>query len=229
MKKTATTTAKTTEIAEPAPVKLMDIDAKVKHMIVTLEGDGDLILNKMNARNERLLLAEDRKSVSERPNVWEDIITAIHWEKPLETENTYEDCNEEMMHKLLKENKPCISAFAFKKSFGDATVRNEIDTYSTKINTAVNVVAVGGLTPIKFGGWSVERRLMSPKKGKPLTVHLNHFHNWSTDIQIDYMDHVFSRDQILNIINLAGFGLGIGSGRTSGYGRYHITNVVEFT
>lgn len=208
-------------------VGLLDIEGKVKHMLVTIEGDGDLILNKMNARNERMLTAEDRKSVSERPNVWEDIITAIHWQKPLECEDTYTDCNEEMMHSLLKENCPCISGFAFKKSFGDATVRNEIDTYATKINTAINVVANGGLVPVEFGGWSVERRLMSPKKGKPVTVHLNHFHNWKTTLQIDYMDHVFSRDEILNIINLAGFGLGIGSGRTSGYGRYHITEVKE--
>ena len=31
--------------------------------------------------------------------------------------------------------------------------------------------------------------------------------------------------QIVNTINLAGFGLGIGSGRTSGYGRYHVVDV----
>ena len=208
-------------------MELMDISAKVKHMLVTIKGDGDLILNKMNARNVRLLTAEDRKSVSERPNVWEDIITSIHWLHPLECKNTYTDCNEEMMNQLLANNKPCIPSFAFKKSFGDATVRNEIDTYATKINTAVNVVAPGGLVPITFSGWYVEQRLMSPKKGKPLTVHLNHFQDWSAEFQIDYMDHVFSRDQILNIINLAGFGLGIGSGRTSGYGRYHITEVKE--
>ena len=126
-------------------MELMDISAKVKHMLVTIKGDGDLILNKMNARNVRLLTAEDRKSVSERPNVWEDIITSIHWLHPLECKNTYTDCNEEMMNQLLANNKPCIPSFAFKKSFGDATVRNEIDTYATKINTAVNVVAPGGL------------------------------------------------------------------------------------
>ena len=208
-------------------MELMDIAAKVKHMLVTIKGDGDLILNKMNARNERWLIIGRDSGLEEKPNVWEDIITSIHWLHPLECENTYTDCNEEMMNQLLANNKPCLSSFALKKSFGDATVRNEIDTYATKINTAVNVVAAGGLVPITFGNWYVEQRLMSPKKGKPLTVHLNHFQDWSAEFQIDYMDHVFSRDQILNIINLAGFGLGIGSGRTSGYGRYHITEVKE--
>lgn len=34
-----------------------------------------------------------------------------------------------------------------------------------------------------------------------------------------------SLEQIINIINLAGFGLGIGSGRSSDYGRYHVENI----
>lgn len=208
--------------------EMIDIQGLVKHMIITIEGDGDLILNKMNARNTRGLLAEDRKKIAERPNPWEDIITAIHWLNPIKVEDTYTECNEELMHKLLEENKPCIPAFAFKKSFGDSVVRNEIDNYATKINNAINVVAPKGLVPITFDSWDVEERLMSPRTGKPVTVRLNHFHNWSAELQIDYMDHVYSRDQILNIVHLAGFGLGIGSGRSSGYGRYHIAGIKAF-
>ena len=220
--------AKKTAVKSEHEVELMDIQANVKHMLVTIEGDGDLILNKMNARNERWLTGGRDNGVVERPNIWEDIITSIHWRDSVNCEDTYTQCDEEMMHRLLKENKPCISAFAFKKSFCDAVFRNEIDKNKTKIDTAINVVANGGLVPTEFGGWSVERRLMNPKRNSPITVHLNHFHNWKATFQIDYMDHVFSRDQILNIINLAGFGLGIGSGRSSGYGRYHITNVEVF-
>lgn len=212
-------------IKDESTVELMNIEAKVKHMLVTIEGDGDLILNKMNARNERKLLADDRNSVDERPNIWEDIVTSIHWEKPLKCEDTYTECNEEMFNDLRKNNKPCITAFGLRQSIGDAVVRNEIDNYSTKIKNAINVIAPGGLIPVEFGGWSIEKRLMSPKKGKPVTVHLNHLHNWRAKFQIDYMDHVYSRDQILNFVNLAGFGGGIGSGRTSGYGRYHIVQV----
>ena len=35
----------------------------------------------------------------------------------------------------------------------------------------------------------------------------------------------YSLEQIIQVIGLAGFGGGIGSGRTSGYGRYHIVGV----
>lgn len=207
--------------------KLIDIDTKIKQMIVTIQGDGDLICNKMNARNFRKLIAEDRKSINEKPNFWEDVITSIHWRDPLPMKNTYTESNEEIMHTLLSNNAPCISAFGLKRSFGDAVIRNEIDKYRTKIDNAINVVARNGLVPISFSGWECEQRPMSPQRGSAISVVLNHFHNWKAEFQIDYMDHVFSRDQILNIVNLAGFGLGIGSGRTSGYGRYHIVEIKE--
>lgn len=199
-------------------------EARVKTAIIAIEGDGDLVLNKMNARNTRALIAEDRKKVREVPNVWEDVITAIHWRDGLPTKDTYNDCTEEMLCKMLNENAPCITAFGLKKAINSAVVRNEIDKYSTKIDTAVNVVADKGLIPIEFTKYSIDERLMSPKKGSPVTVRLNHFSGWKAKFRIDYTDHVFSLEQILNIINLAGFGNGVGSGRSSGYGRFHITN-----
>ena len=99
---------------------------KIKHAIITIEGDGDLVLNKMNARNRRQLMADDRKKVKEAPNPWEDIITAIHWRDDLPCEDTYTECNEAMLKELLANNAPCISAFGLKKSFGQAVVRNVI-------------------------------------------------------------------------------------------------------
>lgn len=198
---------------------------EVKHATIFIEGDGDLVLNRMNAWATRVLMADDRNQVRQVPNVWEDIITAIHWRDGIPCQDTYKDCTEEMLKKMLLENAPCISAFGLKKSFGQAVVRNEIDTYATKFDNAVNVVADKGLVPIKFAEWSLDERLMSPKRGAPVTVRLNHFTGWSASFRIDYTDHVFSLEQIVNIINLAGFGLGIGSGRTSGYGRYHVVDV----
>jgi hypothetical protein len=197
----------------------------VKHAVVSIEGDSDLVLNKMNSRNTRTLLADDRKKVREVPNVWEDIATAIHWRDPLPFTDTYAEIDEAAFYELLAHNAPCISAFGLKKSFGQAVVRNEIDTYATKFDNAVNVIAERNLVPITFQTWSVDERLMSPKRGAPVTVRPSHFSGWAAAFQIDYTDHVYSLEQIVNIINLAGFGLGIGSGRTSGYGRYHVTDV----
>lgn len=198
-------------------------------MTVTIEGDGDLVLNKMNASNSRQLLADDRKAQAlfeaQHKNKWEDVITSIHWRDGIPTEDTNTECTEEMFYQMLKDNAPCISAFGLKKSWGQAVVQNEVDKYSTKFNNAVNIIATGGLVPIRFTEWRLDERLMSPKRGAPVTTRLNHFIGWSADIQIAYTEHVYSLNEIITIINYAGFGLGIGSGRTSGYGRYKVVNV----
>lgn len=205
------------------------IPMNVKYATVTIVGEGDLVLNKMNASNARTLLCEDRKKQalweSQHKNKWEDIITSIHWRDGIPCEDTNADCNEEMFYKMLAENAPCITAFGLKKSWGQAVVQNEIDKYSTKFNNAVNIIATGGLVPIKFAEWRLDERLMSPKRGAPVTTRLNHFVGWSAEVKISFTDHVYSADEIVNIINCAGFGLGIGSGRSSGYGRYSVSNV----
>lgn len=207
----------------------------VKHATVVIEGAGDIVLNKMNASNTRQLIADDRKAQAvweaQHKNKWEDIITSIHWKNPIPTTGddddglaTNRECSEEMFYEMLKNNAPCISAFGLKKSWGQAVTRQEIDKYSTKFDSAVNIVAAGGLIPIKFAEWRLDERLMTPKRGAPITTRLNHFIGWSAEIPIEFTTNVFSETEILTIINYAGFSLGIGSGRTSGYGRYKVVD-----
>ena len=197
----------------------------VKSARIFIEGDSDLVLNKMNARNTRVLTADDRKKIREVPNKYEDIITAIHWRDGIPTDDTYANCDAQMLADMLKNNAPCITAFGLKKSFGQAVVRNEIDKYATKFDNAVNVIAAKGLVPVTFAEYAIDEKLMSPKRGAPINVILSHFIGWKSEFTISYTDHVYSLEQIVNIINLAGFGLGIGSGRSSGYGRYHVVDV----
>ena len=194
----------------------------VKTMQITIAGDGDLVLNKMNDVTARLLTdaRKDKAKSTQKPNIWESIITSVHWYngKPA-------DFSEEGLQDALANNKPCITAFALKKSFGDAVVRNELDKYKTKFDASVNIIAKGGLVPVSFTEYNLDEKLMSPKKGAPVLVHLNRFSGWSAEFEVQFMENVYSAEQIVNIINLAGFGLGIGSGRSSGYGRYHVVSV----
>lgn len=206
-------------------IKMTDLNSKIKHAIISIEGTSDLVLNKMNARNTRALMAADRKQIREIPNVWEDLITAIHWRDPLPMTDTYTQSTAEMMAKLLNENAPCITAFGLKKSFGQTVVRTGTDKYSTSFDASLNITSEGGLVPVKFATWRYTEQLMSPKRGAPVTVDLNHFIWWSAQFQIDYLEGVYTRDKLIDIINLAGFSIGIGSGRTSGYGRYKVTAV----
>lgn len=194
----------------------------IKQARITIAGDGDLVLNKMNDCSARKLTDERKNKAKDTAatNVWEEVITSMHWYGGKPT-----DFTEEGLREALTNNAPCITAFGLKKSFGQAVVQNKIDTYATKFNAAVNVIAKGNLVPIKFVEHFIDEKLMSPKKGAPVLVRLNRFSGWSAMFTIQYTENAYSLEQILNIIRLAGFGNGIGSGRTSGYGRYHIESV----
>ena len=194
----------------------------VKQVTVKIVGDGDLILNKMNDVSARQLTDQRKNKAKdmEVPNEWEQIITALHWRDGKPT-----DFSEQGLIDALKNNAPCITAFGLKKSFGEAVVRNEIDKFKTKFDPSVNIIAKGNLVPIKFTEHYIDEKLMSPMRGKPVLVRMNRFSGWSAEFTIQFTENVYSLEQIINIINLAGFGLGIGSGRTSGYGRYHVEEV----
>lgn len=193
-----------------------------KSVKVRIVGDSDLVLNKMNDVTRRDLIdkRKDKAKNLEKPNEWEQIITSMHWYKGTPT-----DFSEEGLRKAFVNNAPCISAFGLRKSFGDAVVRNEIDKYKTKFDASVNIITRGNLIPITFAEHYIDEKLMSPKLGSPVLVRLNRFVGWSAEVEISYLDTVYSLEQIINIINLAGFGLGIGSGRSSGYGRYHVESI----
>lgn len=194
----------------------------VVHAKITIAGDGDLVLNRMNAPTVRALTdaRKDRAKSMEKPNEWEQIITSMHWRDGTPTE-----FSEEGLRDALTHNAPCISAFGLKKSFGQAVVRGGIDKYSTKFDAGVNIVASGGLVPITFTEHYIDEKLMSPKRGAPVLARLNRFTGWRATFEVACVETTFSIDAVTNIINLAGFGLGIGSGRSSGYGRYHVVDV----
>lgn len=200
---------------------------EVKNAQIFIVGDSDLILNKVNARYERELREIDNgnKTVKETPNVWEDIITSVKWNIPYPVSDTYREMDEQTYYYMLEHGKPCISSYGLWKSIGDAVVRNEIDTYATKIKNAVNIIAKDNSIPISFTEAAVDNRVMPLKKGGHTMTKLNRFSGWSCDFTIRYTENVYTLNQIINFINLAGFGLGIGSGRSSGYGRYHVVDV----
>ena len=57
---------------------------EIKTARVKIVGDTDLILNKTNARYERecAAVAAGKTVTKEQPNDWEDILTAVRWDKP---------------------------------------------------------------------------------------------------------------------------------------------------
>lgn len=192
---------------------------------IKIVGDSDLILNKMNDVTMRELIGirKDEVTSLEKANVWEQIVTSIHWlyGKP-------DIFSEESFKEMLSNNKPCISAYGMQQQLGKAIVRNKIEQYSTCFHANVQVIGEGdNLIPIRFSEHHLDEKLMNTKGRKKSTVlaRLNRFSGWSAEFSVRYMERIYGLSSIITIINLAGFGLGIGSGTTSGYGRFHVESV----
>lgn len=198
-------------------------------ILIKLVGDSDLVLNKMTDSTAREMSADDRKKAHQieenTRNVWEDAITALHWRDPKPYTDKSE-CTEEMfLDMLYHSNAPCISAHGLKESWKSAVVRMGLDTYSTKFDFQVNINH--DLLPITFAGYERDVKPMKQKQGNSmLTAKLHRFVGWECVVPVTYIKNgVYGVETILSVIENAGFGLGIGSGCKSGYGRYHIENV----
>ena len=200
---------------------------EIKLATVKIVGDTDLVLHRVNARYARecAAVADGRTVKKEQPNYWEDVITSVRWNIPYPVEDTYKELKEEHFDWMLTHGKPCISAFGLYKSFGDAVVQNEIDNYSTKIKSAITVLSDNDNIPVNFESAYLDEVLMPLKKSGHTMATLMKFRGWSAAFEIRYTENVYNLNQLINIINLAGFCKGIGSGRPSGYGRYHVEDV----
>ena len=100
-----------------------------------------------------------------------------------------------------------------------------LDSKGTTFTANVQVTAEDGLIPIEYVEHVLDEKLLPSNTvaRTPVRSLQNRFIGWSAVITIKYVDNgQFSLEQILQIIGLSGFGIGIGSGRTTGYGRYHI-------
>ena len=204
----------------------------VNYAKITIVGDTDLILHKMDAVNRQALIdkqkgKEKKKKQGEGINQWMQAITTLRWRDATKIDCQPEKWTEEEYYRLLEEDAPCISGFGLKKSIGQAVTRLGFETYSTNFNASVQVVEEN--IPITFAKCELHEKLIPAPTGSPMLTYINQFSGWGATFTIRYIENYYSFEQILNFIKYAGFSIGIGSGRpgkaSSNYGTYHIENV----
>lgn len=195
---------------------------------ITIAGDSDLILNKMRDSTTQELADKQEGKVQgtkKAVNMYEHLVGSIHWLKGEETNYT-----EEGWKNALQNNVPGYPSSGMKKALCDAVVRVLGETYSTKFNA--NVQILDSFLPIEFESSSYDKSLFSPQRGSPVLCYRNVFRNWKTSFTIKYIPDNYSLDQIIEVINCAGFACGIGSHRPSSKGgsngMFHVVSVEEF-
>ena len=112
-----------------------------------------------------------------------------------------------------EDNKYGVPAAAFMGSILDAAVACDIP--KTKIKRAFKIL--GDILPLKYV--KVVKRVDTVRRSgmtaAPDIRHRPEFHGWSCTLNIQYDMNQVSADQIINLINQAGFSSGIGDWRPS--------------
>ena len=199
-----------------------------------LIGDTDLILHKRSRYYEQAECwkqAHDKGAkmpeiYNQSKNIWEGLITGIHWEKPIEFHD--EDISlytQEEWESYMKNNRPCILTQAFKKAFTETFItffKDSTGKKGTDIKRSLSMA--GSICPVTFSDVEVVSNIV-PTSGisaSPVLCSSNVFHNWRTTIEVSCPDIVFPHETVLQLIETSGKYIGIGTQRANGNGRYHI-------
>lgn len=199
-----------------------------------LIGDTDLILHKRSRYYEQAECwkqAHDKGTkmpeiYNQSKNIWEGLVTGIHWEKPIEFHD--EDISlytQEEWESYMKDNRPCILTQAFKKAFTETFItffKDSTGKKGTDIKRSLSMA--GSICPVNFESVEVVSNIV-PTSGisaSPVLCSSNVFHNWRTTIEVSCPDIVFPHETVLQLIETSGKYIGIGTQRVNGNGRYHI-------
>lgn len=215
---------------------------KIKKMIVSIVGDTDLVLcakSRSFAREQMFIQSmppgtkvPDELSDRLNHNMWEKLITSIHWLHPIEFhDDDYSKYSEEEWTNYMETNSPCILGKAFKDSlkeafiscgFKDATGKNGTDFTRT--------VSFDTLNPIVFAKAGFDRHLAATNDMKHTNVltEQNVFYGWKCDVRLEYLETAFPQKTLIQMFNFAGKLIGIGARRGEGYGRYRVEKTETF-
>jgi hypothetical protein len=89
-------------------------------------------------------------------------------------------------------------------------------------NIKEGVTIVGDVLPLKFKKQEVLTHWgrTSGMKGSPRKIMRNAFYDWSVDLEIQYNQNNLSAEQIVNVLNWAGFHIGVGGFRKERTGNF---------
>lgn len=213
---------------------------KETKMHIQLIGDSDLILHgrsRYYVQSEVWKQSHDKGAeppaiYKQGKNVWEQLITSIHWKQPIQFHD--EDImlyTEDEWKDYMQNNQPCILAIAFYKSFVESFItffKDSIKKNGTDVKRALNME--GTLFPITFSEVEVQHSIVPTQGGKSggsssVIASYNLFHGWKCEIDISCPNIAFPYETVLSIVQTTGRYIGVGSQRMNGYGKYHIGDI----
>lgn len=210
---------------------------KTTRILVTLAGDTDLILCKKARSFEREeMFKQSHPKGTKIPaeyqqpfNMWEKLITSIHWQKPIEFhDDDYSLYTQEEWEKYMRENTPVILGKAFKDSLAEAFKSCGYKDATGKAGTDfARTMKFSQYNPVTFAQAYYDQHLAMTKGLSSVNVLTtqNCFSGWKCELEIEFLPGVFPMETLVDLITTAGKFIGVGSRRKEEYGRYHIESI----
>jgi hypothetical protein len=229
-KKTTETTEETINISDKKNTKTISIKPlNVKTVEIVIEGDSDLILNKMTDSSITEIVEKQTgktgKKAKEAINQWQRLLEGIHWMDGKET-----DFTEDGWKNALSNNRIGYDASGIKKGICDAAVRVLGESKSTITNANIQVLPEkANLIPILFTEVGIDESVITNYKGNAFVTYRNVFSGWSAKFRIQFMADNISVEQLIELVQAMGFAGGLGAHRVGlkggTNGQFHVASV----
>lgn len=176
-------------------VQTIDVPELVPQLIkVKLKGTAPLIMHKFSQKAKMQMLAKQQKKVTER--------------EIRDPEKEYEESKY-----LTADGKLAIPALWVKLSIVDA-VRNVDGLTMTLVRGAVFIRGdKDGLVPVKYSEVRNREDIVRIGKGSTDLRYRAELLDWECDIEMTFNPHVLSAEQVLNLLKIGGYSVGLGEWR----------------
>jgi len=182
----------------------------IKTMSLILIGDSPLIVHAWSQKAKQAILAKQQKKAS----------------KGKEVRDPERDFQESLY--IMPDGSYGFPAVAFKAAA--VTVCSQIDGISKVFARQTFHVLGGELVRLYSDAPTMREDMVRVGMGTADLRYRGEFKRWSVRLYIEYNASAISKEQLVNIFNTSGFGVGIGEWRPERdgrNGRYHVANDVE--
>ena len=181
------------EIVIEGSVSIPEIN--IQTIEVTIKGKTPLIYHKWSEKAKKMMRDKQQKKAS----------------KGREIRNPKKEYEESFYYDSA--GNIAFPAGSIKKAIIGAA-RSLDDVPMTSIRGAIFVVGDdGGLIPVKYKGKKMREDMVRVGRGAADLRYRGQLTGWSMVFEIEYNGNVFSAEQVVNLLNIAGFSQGLGEWR----------------